>query len=99
MTELKAPPSAVLISARPSAGGSFQDTRVVLHLSGDRSHPDHHPDRFSDDCAVSAYQFHDGPVHLTIGRHTCLDALQRAAHRLEIDLQDLLRFQAEASHV
>lgn len=99
MSELKAPPSAVLVSAHPSAGGSFQNTRVVLHLSGDQSsHPHHHPDRFSDedDCTVTAYQFDDGPAHLVIGRHTCLDALQRAAHRLAIDVQELSRFQAQA---
>lgn len=104
MHELKAPPSAVLVSAHPATGGAFQNRRVVLHLSGDRSnpHPHHHPDKFmsdDDDCAIHAYQFDDGPTHLVVGRYTCLDALQRAAHRLAIDLQDLLQFQAEASHV
>ena len=88
----------VLLSAYPSADGAFLDTRVVLHLVGDRSDPYHGPDRWHDD-GVGEHQSVDGPRHLVIGRYADPAALQRAAHRTGVNVEDLQRFQAEACHV
>ena len=97
MRDLTSTSFPVLVSAHPSGGCAFQDTRVVLHLVGDLSDPDHGPDRWHDD-GVGVHQDHDGPRHLVIGRQVDTAALQRAAHRMGVNVEDLRRFQAEAHH-
>jgi hypothetical protein len=95
MHDLTPTPRPVLLSTRASGRGGFQDTSVVLHLVGDPSDPEYSPERW-DESRVGLHQDHDGPTHLIIGRRAPAEALQRAAHRLAIDVRSLQRFQAEA---
>lgn len=97
MSELMPLAFPVLVSSHPSSDRAFEDTRVVLHLVGDPFDPDHGPDRWHDD-GVGAHQAHDGPRHLVIGRQADAAALQRAAVRMGVNVEDLQRFQAEAHH-
>lgn len=97
MRDLTTAPFPVLLSAHPILDGSFQDTRVVLHLVGDPSDRDHGSDRWDDD-GVGLHQAYDGPAHLVIGRQADEAALQRAAYRLGVDVQALVSFQREMTH-
>lgn len=93
MRDLTSIPFPVLLSAHPSGPSAFQDTRVVLHLVGDPSDPEHGPERWHDD-GIGEHQSDDGPRHLVIGRHADAAALQRASIRFGVDVEALQQFQA-----